>query len=230
MNIRPVRRVLNAGSGPPRHNSLHSAFGKFGWKEVRIDIDPRNGADLVGSVTDMRGLVEDASFDAVWCSHCLEHLSDHQALPALREFRRILRDDGFAVISSPNLEAIAKLLVIEDIESVAYVAPAGPIRLLDMIFGHSRSIEAGHVHMAHKTGFTADRLGRLAANAGFCETRVVEGDNLDLWAALMMPKAEASVLAALFEESNIAALFRDPALPDGPRSPTARKRVRILGA
>lgn len=229
MDSHPVRRVLNAGSGPPGANSLHPVFEKSMWKERRIDIDPRAGADFVGSVTDMRSFIEDGSFDAVWCSHCLEHLYDHEAVPALREFRRILRDDGFALISSPNMDAIGKLLVSEDIESIAYVAPAGPIRLLDMIFGHSRSIAAGHVHMAHKTGFTADRLGRLATNAGFSETRVLEGDNLDLWAALMMPKVDLSALAAFFEDTNVAALFQDPALPGAARPATSRKRVRILG-
>ena len=229
MDNRAMRRVLNAGSGPPGANSLPLAFDRFGWKELRIDIDPRNGADCVGSIADMRSFIEDASFDAIWCSHCLEHLYDHEAEPALSEFKRILRDDGFALISSPNMDAIAKLLVSEDIESVAYVAPAGPIRLLDMIFGHSRSIEAGHAHMAHKTGFTADRLGRMATKAGFSETRVLEGDNLDLWAVLMMAKADVSALAALFEDTNVAPLFADPALSGAARPAMNRKRVRILG-
>ena len=80
-----------------------------------------------------------------------------------------------------------------------------------MIFGHSPSIASGHVHMAHRTGFTVDRLGRLAVNAGFAETRVLEGENYDLWAALLMPKADATDLASLFEDTNIAALFSDAA-------------------
>ena len=222
-----AKRVLNAGSGSAT-GAMPPAFGGSAWTEVRIDIDPRAAPDLVGSISDLRGLAEDGSFDAVWCSHCIEHLYDHEVLPALREFRRILSDAGFAIVSCPNLDAIAKLLVSEDIELVAYVAPAGPIRLLDMMFGHSPSIEAGHVHMAHKTGFTADRLGRMATNAGFSETRVLEGDNLDLWAALMMPKADVSELAAFFEDTNMAALFQEPALPSA-RPATSRKRVRILG-
>ncbi len=147
-----------------------------------MDIDPRNAPDYVASI--------------FWSSHCIEHLHDHEVLPALREFKRILREDGFAIVACPSMDAIAKLLVSEDIESVAYLSPAGPIRLLDMVFGHSRSIEAGHVHMTHKTGFTADRLGRLATNAGFAETRVLEGEHYDLWAALLMPKAEPPELAA----------------------------------
>ena len=232
MDMSPGKRVLNAGSGPAGAKSLHPVFDPSLWTELRIDIDPRYKPDFVGSVCDMRSLIEDASFDAVWSSHCIEHLHDHEVAPALGEFRRILRDDGFAVISCPNIDAIAKSLVSEDIESVAYLSPAGPIRLLDMMFGHSPSIEAGRVHMAHKTGFTADRLGRLATRAGFAEARVLEGENYDLWAALVMPKAELPGLAAFFKGTNVAPLFHDHGqLPPGSAEPepVRRKRIRILG-
>jgi predicted SAM-dependent methyltransferase len=221
-----TKRILNAGSGPGT-GAMHPRFDRSLWKEVRLDIDPSNVPDLVGSISDMREVVEDESFDAIWSSHCIEHLYDHEVLPALREFRRILSSDGFAIISCPNLEAIAKLVVSEDIESVAYLSPAGPVRLLDMIFGYSRAIETGHIHMTHKTGFTTDRLGRLAVHAGFTEARVLEGENLDLWAALMMPKAEVPSLAILFEDTTIANLFADRTPPGAPDS-MRRKRVRIL--
>ena len=100
-----------------------------------------------------------------------------------------------------------------------------------MIFGHSPSIEAGRVYMAHRTGFTADRLGRLATRAGFAEARVLEGESYDLWAVLMMPKAEPSILTAFFDGTNIAAMFHDQSA-QGPAAPQAmrRKRIRILGA
>ena len=223
-----AKRLLNAGSGPAI-GAVHPAFDPSVWNEVRIDIDPRTAPDLVGSISDMRSVVEDGSFDAIWCSHCIEHLHDHEVLPALREFRRILSDAGFAILSCPNLEAVARQVVSEDIELVAYLSPAGPIRLLDMIFGHRPSIEAGHVHMTHRTGFTVDQLGRLAVKADFAEARVLEGENYDLWAALMMPKADAAVLASVFEDTNIAVLFseRPPSLP-AVRDATRRKRVRIL--
>ena len=231
MDIRRTRRVLNAGSGPAGNKSLHPVFDQSLWSELRIDIDPSNQADFVGSVCDMRSVIEDDTFDAVWSSHCIEHLQDHEVAPALREFGRVLHDDGFVVINCPNMDAIAKLIVSEDIESVAYLSPAGPIRLLDMIFGHSPSIEAGRVYMAHRTGFTADRLGRLATRAGFAEARVLEGESYDLWAVLMMPKAEPSILTAFFDGTNIAAMFHDQSA-QGPAAPQAmrRKRIRILGA
>jgi SAM-dependent methyltransferase len=224
----PARRILNAGSGA-MNGPLHPAFEPSIWKEVRVDVDPRAAPDVVGSIANMRGVVDDDSFDAIWCSHCIEHLHDHEVLQALREFRRILNDEGFAIVSCPNLEAVAKLVVSEDIESVAYLSPAGPVRLLDMIFGFGPSIEAGHVHMAHNTGFTVDRLGRIAVNAGFGETRVLEGENYDLWAALLMPKADVGALESLFEDTIFGSLFSRPlqAFPAA-QDTTRRKRVRIL--
>ena len=228
MELAPARRILNAGSGPAK-GPVHPAFEPSVWREVRIDIEPRAAPDLVGSVADMRGLVEDASFNAVWCSHCIEHLHDHEALPALSEFKRVLNDEGFAIVSCPNLESVAKLVVSEDVESVAYLSPAGPVRLLDMIFGFSPSIEAGNGPMAHHTGFTVGRLGRLAVKAGFAEARVLEGENYDLWAALLMPKADVAALASLFEDTNIAPLFPPHVLKDAQET-IRRKRVRILRA
>jgi SAM-dependent methyltransferase len=41
----------------------------------------------------------DASFDAIICSHVLEHIPEEQA--ALRELRRVLRPDGWALVVVP---------------------------------------------------------------------------------------------------------------------------------
>ena len=54
-------------------------------------------------------------------------------------------------------------------DHVVYQSPAGPITPLDMMFGHARSIAAGHVHMAHNSGLTAARLTNLLRQAGFAD-------------------------------------------------------------
>jgi hypothetical protein len=77
------------------------------------------------------------------------------------------------------------------IAAAAYESPAGPIRPLDMLYGHTRAIaiEQGHVHMAHRTGFTASRLGNLLLSAGF-STVSTRTENLEVCALALMPKAD----------------------------------------
>ena len=133
------------------------------------------------------------SFDAVWSSHVLEHLYAHEVYPALRQFFRVLKPDGFALIMSPDLEAVARYIVNHGIAAVAYESPAGPIRPLDMLYGHSRAIEEGHVHMAHRTGFTAERLGNLLLSAGF-STVSTRTENFEVCALALMPKAEGEAI------------------------------------
>ena len=216
MNTRGLRRVLNAGSGAAGAGRLHSGFGARDWTDVRLDIDPRASPDLVGSISDMRGLVADGSFDAIWSSHSIEHLQAHEVAPAFREFTRVLKADGFALVTCPDVTAIARFVTREGLEAVIYKSPAGPIRALDMLYGHAASIAAGRGWMAHHTGFTADRLGRVATEAGFAESRIMEGPALDLWAALLMPKARLAEIAAWFAGSNVAGLF-EAARPAGAR-------------
>lgn len=184
-----AKTVLNAGSGPPSNRQLHPVFSNNGWKEVRLDIDPQTTPDLVGSIVDMGGLISAESFDAVWSSHSLEHLYSHEVPLALAEFRRILKPAGFALITSPDLEAIAGLIIDHGLDDTAYVSPIGPITPHDMLFGHSASIARGKTFMAHRTGFTCASLGDGLASAGFAMVLVTR-DNLELWALALMPEAD----------------------------------------
>ena len=191
------KRVLNAGSGPYSARKLHPIFARDAWQEIRIDIDPQSQPDLVGSITDMQSSFTPQSFDAIWSSHTLEHLYAHEVPSALAEFKRVLRPDGFALITSPDLESIASLVVDHGLDHVAYTSPAGPITPLDMLFGHSASIARGHHYMAHKTGFTAASLGQRFADAGF-PTVLVKRDRLDLWVLGLMREADqASIQSKL---------------------------------
>jgi SAM-dependent methyltransferase len=212
MNEKARKALLNAGSGPALFGRPPAAFAPAEWQEVRLDVDPRANPDIVGSFADMRGLVEDARFDALYSSHAIEHLHAHQVIPALREFRRVLRPEGFALVTCPDLAAIARQLLDAGAEEVAYHSPAGPIRPIDMIFGHSQSIADGQIHMAHHTGFTAPRLARVAVAGGFSEVRVMEGDHFDLWAVLVGPQASLATIAAMFEHSFLAGLFDEAAV------------------
>jgi len=184
----PLKRVLNAGSGPYSARKLHPVFMREAWREIRIDIDPQAKPDMVASITDMRSIAS-RSFDAIWSSHTLEHLYAHEVPIALAELRRVLKSDGFALITSPDLEAAASLILDHGLDHVAYTSPAGPITPLDVLFGHSASIARGHHYMAHKTGFTCASLGQRFVDAGF-PTVLVKQAGLDLWVLGLMPEAD----------------------------------------
>jgi SAM-dependent methyltransferase len=190
-----TRRVLNAGSGPRSARQLHSGFRSDGWQEVRIDLDAASEPDVVGSITDMAAAFPGQSFDAVWCSHVLEHLFAHEVPAALAEFQRILRVDGFALITSPDLEAVAGLVVAHGLDHVAYVSPAGPITPLDMLYGHSASVARGRTAMAHRTGFSDAMLGQRLIAAGFASV-LVKREQFDLWALALMPDADKPAIQA----------------------------------
>ena len=210
MNDPRKKQVLNAGSGAAGAGRVASVFPPALWNEVRLDIEPCTRPDIIGSFADMRGVVADACFDALYSSHAIEHLYAHEVIPALREFLRVLKPDGFALVSCPDLAAIARQLLDGGAEGIAYQSPAGPIRPIDMLYGHSESIGAGHTAMAHNTGFTAPRLGRVALASGFAEVRVIEGDNFDLWALLLGPRASVEKIAPLIVGREIAELVAAP--------------------
>jgi SAM-dependent methyltransferase len=185
-----MRRVLNVGSGAASDGRLHAVFQSDQWAEIRLDADASTKPDLVCSVTDMSTAIENAAFDAIWSSHNLEHVKGSEVLPALREFLRVLKPEGFALIRSPDLEAVAELILREGIDTVIYESSAGPITPLDMLYGHGRSIELGNEFMRHGTGFTQERLGRLLVEAGFEEARTTRTPQLEVWAVAFMPGAD----------------------------------------
>ena len=133
------------------------------------------------------------SFDAVWSSHSLEHLYAHEVPRALSEFVRVLKPDGFALITSPDLETVAALVVERGLEHTAYMSPAGRSHPIDMLFGHSASIARGMTFMAHNTGFTSMSIGNALASAGFAEV-LVKRDRFDLWALALMQEADKEAI------------------------------------
>jgi hypothetical protein len=76
-----------------------------------------------------------------------------------------------------------------------------------MLFGHAESIASGSVSMAHNTGFTAQRLARVAVAAGFSEVRVLEGEGFEISGVLLTPGAPVDEIAALFAGTALAELF-----------------------
>ena len=178
--------VLNVGCGYPLRQKLHRHFHGPEWREVRLDLDPAVQPDIVCSITDM-GPVSANTIDAVWSSHNLEHLQRHEVPLALGEFIRVLKPQGLLLLTLPDLQQVAQLVVDDKLEDLAYQSPSGPVTPLDMIFGHTASLARGNRYMAHRTGFTARTLHQALVEAGFVEVRLRVGGSFDLWATAYKP-------------------------------------------
>src|SRR5664279_133146 len=198
-----MRRILNAGAGGRSSRGIAPIFASSEWDEVRLDVDPSVDPTAVGSITDMKALFEPAFFDAIWSSHTLEHLFAHDVPVALGEFKRILKPDGFALIMCPDLESVAYYLAQHGADHIAYVSPAGPITPIDMLYGHQASIAQGRPYMAHKTGFTADRLGNLLLQAGFPTVHVRRDDHFEICALAFNETADQDRIQATLARAGL---------------------------
>jgi SAM-dependent methyltransferase len=181
------RLVLHVGCGPPHEENLHVDFRGPEWREVRLDIDPAMKPDVVASITDMTP-VPSSSVDAVWSHHNIEHVFSHEVPLVLGEFARVLRPGGEVLISTPDLQSIARAIAAGKLEDTLYRAPAGDIAALDVVYGMRGEIARGREYMAHRTGFTVRTLSRRLNHAGFVRVRVaVRG--FALWANGHKPTA-----------------------------------------
>jgi hypothetical protein len=161
-----MKQLLHVGCGLLRKEHTTPGFNTTEWREIRFDIDPAVQPDITGTMTEMKA-VRDASVDAIYSSHNIEHLYPHEVPVALAEFLRVLTEDGFAVLTCPDLQSICALVVQDKLTDPAYVSPVGPIAPLDMLYGHRDALARGNLFMAHRCGFTRRVLTDSLLSAGF---------------------------------------------------------------
>jgi SAM-dependent methyltransferase len=194
-----LKRVLHVGCGSATIEKLPRGFQDGRWKEIRFDINPGVRPDIVGTITDMTN-VANQSVDAVYSSHNLEHVYAHEVVGALQEFKRVLKGSGFAVITCPDLQALADHMKSGKLFDPLYVSPAGPISPIDVLYGHRASIARGETYMAHRTGFSLQTLLACCKAAKF--ERVAgkrRPTTLDLWAIATPVRIGEAELKALFD-------------------------------
>lgn len=170
-----VKSVLNVGGGS-KETAIPAHFA--GWQHDLLDIDPRDGPDLVCDARKLRDL-PGGVYDAVYCSHNLEHYYRHEGLNVVRGFHHMLNDTGFAEIVVPDISQVLEALHERKLEldDVLYQSLAGPISAHDVVYGLQREIEStGQDFYAHKTGFTPKSLGKILVDGGFFKIFVRTGE------------------------------------------------------
>jgi hypothetical protein len=190
-----MKIFLHVGCGPKHQNQTTAGFNSHEWLEKRLDIDPAALPDVVGAMTDMSE-VATGSMQAVFSSHNIEHLYPHEVPLALAEFIRVLSDDGFAVITCPDLQSVCKLVAEDQLTEPAYTSSAGPIAPIDILYGHRPPMAQGNLYMSHRCGFTKKVLIATLRSAGFQSIAAMARPNcFDLWAlASKSPMNEADLL------------------------------------
>lgn len=175
---------LHIGCGPKRKAKTTRGFNTDDWTEIRLDIDASVAPDLVGTMTDM-SVVKTGSVDAIFSSHNIEHLYPHEVALALAEFVRVLSDDGFAVITCPDLQSVCALIAEDKLLDSAYTSPAGGIAPIDILYGYRASMSRGNLYMAHRCGFTQKVLAGTLRACGFQSVASMARGRapfFDLWA------------------------------------------------
>ena len=160
-----MKTFLHVGCGFLNKSDL-KGFNNDNWKEIRFDIDKRVNPDIVGSLTDMK-LVETASVDAIYSAFNIDHIYPHQVSTALREFYRVLKEDGMTFIICPDLQSVCKVVAQDKLLEPLYDSPAGPISPIDIMFGNRKVIAEGNDYMDKKGGFTYSVLNGALYEAGF---------------------------------------------------------------
>ncbi|TRU35461.1 MAG: class I SAM-dependent methyltransferase [Microcystis aeruginosa Ma_MB_F_20061100_S20] len=161
-----MKKVLNVG-GNSKAIPLPPQYSEF--EHLLLDIDPKGSPDIVCDARNLTTL-ESGQFDAVYCSHNLEHYYRHDVQRVLAGFLHVLKDGGFAHIRVPDIQELMRITIDRglDIDDVLYQSPAGPIMVLDVLYGYSVEIERSKKDFfAHKTGFTHKSLLKALQKAGF---------------------------------------------------------------
>jgi hypothetical protein len=173
------RKVLNVG-GSTKLIPIPDRY--TGWVHHLLDIDARRGADIVCDARKLGELAQ-STYDAVYCSHNLEHYYAHHVPIVLLGFHHVLKPDGFVELRVPDLLMVMELVVAKKLEldEKLYDSPAGPISVRDVIYGWGKEIEeSGLDFFSHKTGFSPKLLLRLLGQSGFEHAIIMRGNNLEL--------------------------------------------------
>ncbi len=173
-----MKTLLHVGCNYKDKSHLEG-FNNDNWKEIRFDIDESVKPDIVGTLTDMK-LVETASVDAIYSAFNIDHIYPHQVSTALREFYRVLKEDGMTFIICPDIQRVCEVVAQDKLVEPLYDSPTGPISPIDILYGHRRSIAQGNEYMAHKGGFTYSVLNGVLYGAGFKSSIGGKKGNWDL--------------------------------------------------
>lgn len=188
---------LNVGGN---NHSIDLPNWTNGWQGHLLDIDPSGNPDIVADARELERLPA-STYDAIYCSHNLEHYYRHEVPKVLAGFRHLMKPHAFVHLRVPDLNAVLRTAAENnlDISSVLYTSSAGPVTVHDVIYGFSEFIEkSGNAFYSHKTGFSKRALLVALDQQGFTNAYSQEKNlEIETFAFTQPPSAEAHKLLNL---------------------------------
>lgn len=125
---------------------------RTGW--INLDIDPRVTPDVVGDARAMPQFA-DETFSEIYASHLLEHFFEHEVIPTLNEWNRLLTPGGSLII------------IVPDVQKVCQYWAAALLSETDILKGFIGDNQVKSPFMLHKTFFWFSRLKALLESTNY---------------------------------------------------------------
>lgn len=156
--------LLHVGCGAKDKSAL-AGFDTPDWQEIRLDADEKVTPDIAGNLANISH-IQNASIDAVYCAHHLHYYYAHEVPMALKEIHRVLKPDGFMVLTAPDLQALSEFIIAGHLMDALYYSPSGSTTPLDILYGNRRLAAQGNA-LTPKTGFSWDSFCEALQAAEF---------------------------------------------------------------
>jgi len=159
-------KLLNVG-GKNRDIPTSSHFSN--WEQIILDLDPSANPDVLCDARNMQTL-ESGIYDAVHCSHMLEHFHLHEIAKILDGFAHVLKSTGYVEVWVSDILAVMRHVTENnlDLHDTLYNAPTGAVDVIDVLYGWQKHISLSRNEFySHKAAFSPKTLSDLLNKHGF---------------------------------------------------------------
>jgi predicted SAM-dependent methyltransferase len=130
---------------------------------LNVDFRDIYTPDLIADIRALTMLPSDY-YEEMLANHCLQHVAQHEVLPTLKEWFRVLQPGGQLQLQVPNvLDALKQLTSMPSVDE--------QVSCIQRLFGTQ-----SHIGDWHFTGFTQDVLHHYLEQVGFVDIQFQHAD------------------------------------------------------